>query len=209
MSEKKAKKKKTKRYIEYGVLILFVGLLFTTDLRAEVFGFMQRGMLKLGLFKPNVENLSTGQSDEGEDAVAQSETYDMPLKDQDGNPVDLADLDDKVVFINFWATWCPPCIAEMPEIDKLYQDYADDDEVVFLMVSLDQGFDKAKDWAADKGFDFNVHEPQGNIPSDFENNAIPTTYVIDKKGNMAYSHIGIGDYNTKSFRKKLDKLKAE
>lgn len=201
---KKSNKKSIKKWGQYVLLAAFIGLLFTTDLKAEVFGFVQRGMLQLGLFQPETEQVVKKQKPKEKEART---GYEMRLKDQNGKTVSLSQLDDKVVFINFWATWCPPCVAEMPNINKLYQHYEDDDEVVFLMVSLDKKFSKAKGFLEKKAFDFDVFKPQGSMPNDFKSSSIPTTYVLDKNGEIAFSHLGMGNYNTRQFKKFINDLK--
>lgn len=131
------------------------------------------------------------------------------LRDRNGEEINMADMEDKVVFINFWATWCPPCIAEMPNINKLYQQYKEDDGVVFLMISLDQDFEKAKAFVDKRSLDFNIYEPRSRMPNEFQTQGIPVTYVLDKAGEIAYKHVGMGNYNTQKFKDFLEELKAK
>lgn len=133
----------------------------------------------------------------------------LTLKNQKGELIKLNDLEGKVVFINFWATWCPPCIAEMPNINKLYQQYQDDDQVVFLMISLDRKFETAVKFLDQKGYAFDIQEPQGNIPRDFNTRGIPITYVLGKNGEIEYTRVGMGNYNTQKFKEFLEELKAK
>ena len=134
--------------------------------------------------------------------------YELALEDQEGNKLDLKDLQGKVVFINFWATWCPPCIVEMPDIDALYGSLKDDDEIVFLMISLDQDFDKAKQFLIKKDFGFNVYKVDGSIPSDFQTRGIPTTFVLGKDGKIAEKYMGSRSYNNDDFKALLKGLKG-
>lgn len=131
------------------------------------------------------------------------------LRDRHGEEINMADMEDKVVFINFWATWCPPCIAEMPNINKLYQQYKEDESVVFLMISLDQDFEKAKAFVDKRDLDFNIYEPRSRMPNEFQTQGIPVTYVLDKAGEIAYKHVGMGNYNTQKFKDFLEELKAK
>ena len=80
--------------------------------------------------------------DTTESAVPTTAT-DVSFKDKSGNVVQLNDLKGKVVFINFWATWCPPCIHELPSIDQLRQSLKDNKDIVFLMVDVDGDIDKS------------------------------------------------------------------
>ncbi len=203
----KRKRKRIGKFIEYGFVVLFIGLLFTTDLKAEVFGFIQRGLLKIGLFTPEVEI----DAKHGEAQKNTAEPYhhrNLILEDQNGESLHLNDLKGKVVFINFWATWCPPCIAEMPGINKLYQDYAQDDEVVFLMISQDQEFAKAKAFLKRKDFDFDIYTPRSTIPKALQSSGIPNTLVLAKDGDIEFKHVGLGNYNTETFKKFINHLKS-
>lgn len=200
----KAKIKSLKKWGQYVLLIAFIGIFFTTSLKAEVFGFMQRGLLQLGLFQPNTEELAETPKSE-----TSTSGYHMQLEDQNANVVGLQQLKGKVVFVNFWATWCPPCVAEMPNINALYQNYKDDDDVVFLMISLDKNFSKAKGFLKRKGFDYDVYHAQTEIPNDLRTGSIPSTFLINKNGEVAFTHMGMGNYNTDQFKGVIKKLKNQ
>lgn len=195
------KKKTIKKIGNYSFWIVFVVVLFTSSLRAEVFGFIQRGVLELGIMNPDTTTETT------EDNKAKKASYEVKLLDQNGNKVDMANLKDKVIFINFWATWCPPCIAEMPSIDNLHEHFEKDEDVVFLMISLDKNFEKAKKFKSRKEFDFDVHKTLGNLPRVYQSRSIPTTFVVDKDGNIAFEHKGMADYDTKKFKNFINNLK--
>ena len=125
--------------------------------------------------------------------------------DMEGNTTSLAALKGKVIFLNFWATWCPPCVAEMPSIDKLHEEMGD--EVAFVMLSLDEDFEKAKAFDKRKGYGLPIYAPASNLPAMYQSSAIPTTYVIDANGNLALTHKGMADYSDPEFKKFLKGLK--
>lgn len=187
---------------EYGIIAGVLLLLFATGLHTEVFGFLQRGILATGLMNPEVE-------ERAELAMNTPETkadFNMTLVNSAGETVKMADLKGKVIFFNIWATWCPPCIAEMPGINKLYNDPGQKD-VAFIMLSVDQDFQKAIDFRKKKGFDFEIYRLAGPMPSMYATNSIPTTYVIDADGNLALTHLGMGQFNTADFKEFLNNLK--
>jgi thiol-disulfide isomerase/thioredoxin len=122
----------------------------------------------------------------------------LKLIDAEGKKRSLKEFKDKVIFLNFWATWCPPCIAEMPTIDKLHEEMGD--EVAFILLSFDDDFEKAKAFNKRKGYDLPIYAPASNLPAMFQSSALPTTYVIDADGNMALTHKGMADYSDPKFK---------
>lgn len=180
--------KKIKREItEWTVFLLVAGTLYFTGLHTEVIGFMQRGVLATGLFSPKT--------------VTDNHTivdFDWQLTDLDGEQVSFGDFKGKTIFINFWATWCPPCIAEMPDIQKLSN--ALQNEVVFLIVSLDEDPGKAHDFIAKKGFDLPIYFPTSSIPAAMRGNSIPRTYVVAPNGRIVSETHGMAKYNSEKFR---------
>lgn len=132
--------------------------------------------------------------------------YNWNLVDQNGKPFNLEKAKEKVIFINFWATWCPPCIAEMPSIEALYKDY--NDKVVFLLVS-DEKPEKIKAFNTKNNYSFNFYNPVSPPPSSFETRSIPRTFVVDKSGNIVIDKGGAANWNSKTVRETLDRLLSE
>lgn len=196
------KKKTKKSLIKNGIFLGVIAVLFITGAHTEVLAFMQRGILKTGLMNPDVEQTAP-LADAGQNAGAmetkEKADLGMRLIDVNGDALSLEDFEGKAIFLNVWATWCPPCIAEMPGINELYKDVKDQN-VEFVMLSVDQDFGKAIDLKDDKDFEFNIYQLGGPMPSMYASRAIPTTYVIDAQGNLVLTHKGMGDFDTQEFR---------
>ncbi|MBK7734530.1 MAG: TlpA family protein disulfide reductase [Chitinophagaceae bacterium] len=117
------------------------------------------------------------------------------LKDFEGNSVSLASLKGKVVVVDFWATWCGPCIASMPGMKKAQDKYKGNPNVKFLFVDtwekVDNKLQNAKDFMTKKGYDFHVLlDTEDNVVSDFKVSGIPTKFIVDGKGNIRFKAVG-------------------
>lgn len=134
---------------------------------------------------------------------------DLKFKDEKGNIVSLHSLKGKVVFINLWATWCPPCIREMPSIDELRKTFKDNEDLVFLMVDVDGNIEKAANFMKNKKFDLPVHIRASEIPRELFNGSIPTTIIIDKQNKIAGRHIGGADYASPKIIEIIKELLSE
>lgn len=195
---KHKKKKSLKRhFIEYGVIFAIFGGLYITGLHTEVLGFLQRGILATGLMNPDLEEEDLAMND-----ASPTADFNMNLINSKGEKVAMKDLKGKVIFLNVWATWCPPCVAEMPGINKLYKD-VDQEKVAFIMLSVDQDFQKAIDYNKKKGYDFEIYQLAGGMPVMYQTQSIPSTFVINADGKLVMTHLGMGDYNTRKFREFL------
>ncbi len=117
--------------------------------------------------------------------------------------VNLEELENKVVFVNFWATWCAPCIAEMPSMQNLYDDYKDD--VTFLFVT-NEDWQTVSKFYTKKNFDFPTYNQITLSPSELESSSIPTTFILDKNKKIIVEKRGAADWNSTSTRKILDDL---
>ena len=125
------------------------------------------------------------------------------LRDLDGNEINYKDTKGKVVFVNLWATWCPPCIAEFQGIQDLYNDYKD--EVLFLLVS-NESPETIQNFLDKKGYDLPIFIPLTNYPDDFNPRSIPRTYIIDKEGHIVVDKKGAANWNGNKVRNQLDRL---
>lgn len=136
------------------------------------------------------------------------QSYDWQLVDDKGNPFNLKEAKGKVIFMNSWATWCPPCIAEMPSIQKLYDNYKDNDDVVFVFATTDP-VDKVESFMSDNGYTLPSHYMHSTPPQQLSSNTIPYTAIIAKDGSIVVSKKGSADWNSKKVRKTIDELLAQ
>ncbi|HBF4364556.1 TPA: redoxin family protein [Clostridioides difficile] len=132
----------------------------------------------------NNDNNDKGSNDE--DRI---KSIDFTLTDQYGKTHKLSDYEGKVVFLNFWATWCPPCKEEMPYIEQLYKDYNknNDDVVILGVASPNLGREGSREhvvnFLKDQGYTFPVVlDEDGALAYQYGINAFPTTFIIDKEG---------------------------
>ena len=122
----------------------------------------------------------------------------VSFKDASGNIIPVDQLKGKVVFINFWATWCPPCKAEMPSIQTLYNKFKDNNNVLFLLVEIEGDIEGANKFLQQEELSLPIVYPNSAIPQEWLDGAIPTTVILDKKGNLATREEGMRDYSEKS-----------
>lgn len=156
--------------------------------------WVQQGLMKLGLFKPSLE-APVVKGKEGEEDLKIGE--DVVFLNDNEQRVPLADLKGKVVFINFWATWCPPCKAEMPSIQILKDKFKDNDKVVFMLVEIESEKEKANTFMKAGNMDLPIYYTGSSIPREWLGGSIPTTVILDKEGNTVAHHAGMADYSKK------------
>lgn len=169
---------------------------YTTKIGAVIliiFGLMMfSGKLNTisNYMSPSQRQVSTNQAENSDDSV----NYGNALLNQDDKPISLADYHGKVVFLNFWATWCPPCQREMPEIQKLSEKYQNSEDIAILTVVMPGGqeMDAAgiKKFLKEKGFTMPVIFDDGRLSSSFQITSLPTTYMFDRDGNVYGSVVG-------------------
>ena len=138
--------------------------------------------------------------------VSKTKAMDFKLKDLEGKELSLSDLKGKKVFLNFWATWCPPCKAEMPEIEKLYQETKDSD-LVIVAIEIGEPLDTVKSFIDTNNYNFKVlSDPDQIVAAQYNIASLPTSYFIDVDGNIISKHSGAMNIDQmKEYIKTLDK----
>jgi len=117
---------------------------------------------------------------------------DFELKDADGRWVRLADYRGKVVLLNFWATWCEPCLIEIPWFIEFERRHKDQGFAVVGVVTDDDGWENVKPFVSQSGINYRVVMGNNTIAQLYGGvEALPTTFIIDQKGRIAAIHVGL------------------
>ncbi|WP_194774512.1 TlpA family protein disulfide reductase [Pararhodonellum marinum] len=174
----------------WGIWLAALALLYFTGWMTPIMGGLQNLVLSTGLIKPNLTLVDKSQLDF--DYTGQF----LTINDQTLN---LEQYRGKTVFINLWATWCPPCLAEMPHISELYKKVKDQKDLEFLMIALDKDFEKSKSYIEKKGFTFPVVHAAYGLNASLQSESIPTTLVVSPSGKIIFYQEGMSNFNTEAF----------
>ncbi len=178
--------------IKNGVFFIIILLLIIPSTRLPIQVFLNKG---LALFSPSLETNNNKITN-----------YNWELTTLNSTNFNFNETKRKVVLVNFWATWCPPCIAEMPSLEKLHNDYKD--KIEFILVSSE---DKKtiKSFLDKKEYHFTTYIPTGVPPERFKVSSIPRTFLIDKAGKIVIDETGAANWNSEKVRKTIDQLLLE
>ncbi len=186
------------------------------QLKKHAFSILFYGLLALFLFSPAAKSwllqkvVSTGllkaDIDKAEPGKIFPDAGNFSFNDATGKSSDLAELKGKVVLINFWASWCPPCRAEMPDLEALYQKLKDDDRIVFLFMNEDEDRNKAIAYLNKNHPAIPLFYATGNVPDDIFSGSLPTTVVLNKGLKIVLKKQGMAGYNTEHFIRQLKEL---
>jgi len=174
------------------IFFVLIALLLIPQTRKPIQLFLNKGM---ALFSPSIVNKDKRE-------VVSDFNWNL----QNTNTLEtynFKNTEGKVVLVNFWATWCPPCIAELPSLDQLYQSY--NDKVVFLFVSNEE-IAVVNKFLAKKGMSLPVYKPISNYPEVFDVTSIPRTFLIDKQGNIVIDKTGAANWNSDKVQVTINEL---
>lgn len=177
--------------------LLLIGLVLLLATNPAAKATVLRTLMGAGLFKAHAGKTTVAEPLPG-----------MIFTDVAGNRLLTASLKGKVIFLNFWAGWCPPCIAEMPGINELYKRFSTEEGVVFIMVDADSDLYAAERFLRGHDYSLPVYRA-AEVPANVFGGTLPTTLVIDKKGNIVFRETGTANYNTPAFMDFLHALAAE
>jgi len=132
------------------------------------------------------------------------------LPDLSGAPVRLSDHEGKVILLNFWATWCPPCRAEMPSMETLYQAYRNQGLLILAISGDRTGRSVVKSFVQDRGVTFPILlDPDGEVFAQYGVRGLPTSYLLDRRRRVFSADVGARDWSGKVARQIVERLLAE
>ncbi|MFN8008482.1 MAG: TlpA disulfide reductase family protein [Terriglobia bacterium] len=141
--------------------------------------------------------------------VVQGDGTDFTFSDQSGNTKHLSDLRGKVVLVNFWATWCPPCREEMPSLEAL-QNRLGPKNLAILALSVDDSWKTVRHYMESNHFTIPVYSDfDKKIASRYGTYMYPETYLVDKEGKVAYKVVGAVDWTSPEMLKFIQVLLLE
>ena len=179
------------------IFIIITALIF---FNADARTLLIRGFMLTGLFNAEVST-EIKKSDLNRLAPAG-----MTFRKENGELLNLSESKGKVYFINFWASWCPPCRAEMPSINNLASKIENKDKINFIMVDVDNKMDASIKYMKKYSLNLQVYSSVSPIPEHIFNGTLPTTLIIGPDGNIVFHHTGMANYNTKEMINLLNML---
>ena len=177
------------------VFIVMLALLISPAVKTVLI----QGMMKIGLFQPELSLKRKVQS---------FNLPDISFENNFGQIIHLDDQKGKIVFINFWATWCPPCRAEMPSINTLNQLFLNKN-VCFIMVNVDNDLNIAFKFMRRHHFNLPIYKAVTEVPEEVFSGSIPTTIILDEQSRIVFKHEGAADYTNTQFTLFLTNLVKE
>src|SRR5690606_12016182 len=200
ISKEKQSANKFWQYIRKNSFSIVMGtVLLTMFVSPDAKSFVLRQLMATGLFNASMDKKSADTSS----------ANDLDFTDEKGNIQNTSSLRGKVVFINFWASWCPPCRAEFPSIEKLYTQFNDNSDMFFLTINEDSDLPKGRAYLDKENFSVPLYTTVGNVPQEVYSGALPTTVVLDKKGKIRFHHTGFANYASTKFIQQMEELIRE
>lgn len=175
-----------------GVLMVVMGLLMFTGKMNAVTGYLSEISLPKAVQEESKDVAPKDVEAESKEERKVIPAIDFTLTDQFGNTHTLSDYKGKTVFLNFWATWCPPCRAEMPDIQKIYETYDTEGDEALIVLGVagpnmggEQSEEGIKAFLEEAGYTYPVvMDTTGELFSSYQITSFPTTFMIDKEGNI-------------------------
>jgi len=135
---------------------------------------------------------------------------DFPFRKLDGTEMHLAETKGKVVFVDLWGTWCIQCVAEMPTVQALYNQFRNDPNVTFLIVSRLDSAETVRRYARRNHFDLPFYTTDdADIPASMQLNQFPATFLYSPDGTMMVKHTGAADWSAPAVASYINNLKTK
>jgi thiol-disulfide isomerase/thioredoxin len=171
---------------------LFIILLIIPPTRREILPTL----IRITAGSPSMEKKTTGK-------MLTDNDYYWRLETLDGSQVNLTNYRDKVIFINFWATWCPPCIAEMPSLEKLYNGYGD--RLHFFFITHEEP-EIVRTFLLKHKLEIPVFIQKFTAPEAIQTSSIPVTFIISSSGRVLIEKKGAARWDSRKTKRIIEEI---
>lgn len=185
----------TKKASSFLLFIFLLLILFVPKVKA----YILQGIMITGLYNTEFNTEETHLKLDAAD-------WNLKIKNANGDLYTLSDFKEKVIVINFWATWCAPCLAELPNLNDLYATFKNEKNFILLTIETDANKKKAQEILSNKKLNLPLYFLNYKYQTNLFNGILPTTVVIDKDGTLVLKKEGIANYNNDTFKAQLHEL---
>ena len=189
-----------KYFREKSAFRITTDLVFYLLILAVLLPFSRRplatGMNRILMHRPSVMN-------QYRQITLNEEDFNWMLLDLEGSPVPFSQFRGQVIFLNFWATWCPPCRAELPDIQRLYDQYG---ERMAIILASQEGAEALESFLNEKGYVLPVYRLVQNPPEKLMASTLPTTFLITGNDRITIRKTGAARWNGEYFKNYLESL---
>ncbi len=182
----KIKEKAEKYWKEKSVFNKISDLIFVLIVVAMIF---PTSRMKVIVFVKQLTSFSPTEIDKEDRKAVSIADYNWAFETMDGKTVNMKDFAGKTIFINVWATWCPPCVAEMPSIQQLHDQVKDNENIVFVIVTNEKK-PRVEAFIKKHGFTFPIVMARSKTPKAFHSESIPVSFLVSPKGEIVLKEYG-------------------
>lgn len=178
--------------------VIYIGAILILFFNLWAKAMLIRALMFVGLFQPDITLVANPSSTQ--------RLPDVTFTNKDLKTLHLANMQGKVIFVNFWATWCPPCLAKMPGINQLYNRFKGNPNIVFVTVDVDQQLTKSSAFLKKHDWNLPLYQAFGTLPQALSSESIPFTVIFNRHGKIVYRHEGTADYGSDNMVKYIKTL---
>ncbi len=174
------------RWLEIALIAVIAILIFTPVLNYAKRNFLPNNDIEIQDKEPLTE-----------------ESLSLELKGYNTPDLNLKDTKGKVVFLHFWGTWCPDCVLEMPTVQEFYNSHKDEIQFVLVDMERNQDYSRLEKFIKEKEYTVPMYEATSLFSTQFKIDQWPTTFIIDKEGNIVSKHQGATDWTLPEVQKPI------
>jgi thiol-disulfide isomerase/thioredoxin len=133
----------------------------------------------------------------------------LPIADRSGRVTDLTEVKGKILIVHFWATWCPPCVEELPALSRFWEKYRGRDDIALYAISVDKDWKIVESFSAKNPHDLPLYlDPKAETAGRFGSEQYPETYIVNRNGRVLFRLQGAVNWSDPQVEQRIEQLLA-